>query len=206
MNKRQLLATLPFFSQLKSLPSTFNYFAVVMMIFGIAHFNQTLIIYRVQEIFLGHGTSSIFATGWAILFYLWSNVAKAAGEAGIGTLSDYVSRRFLLAVVGMGFWAIANLGFMIGSKAVWFWIVFFGLAGMSAGTVRALEKAYAAKLLSPHNEGTGLGIINTIEGIGGLISSVVIGLLWTFFGPTISFLYAAIISFIAMILLLVKKD
>jgi len=195
----------PFFiEQLKMLPSEFISFLWIIFLFGLGNFNQTLLIYRVQML-LGQENSFVVATASGVLLYAFFNIIRAMSEFGMGTLSDYVNRKLLLAVFGFGFFGITAVGFMIQTTHVWFWLVFFGCAGLSAGTVKALEKAHAAYILPPDIRGTGLGVLQSLDGIGDLLSSLVVGFLWSAFSPVIGLMYAAVLSFMAMILLVVKE-
>ena len=195
----------PFFmEQLKMLPAEFISFLWIIFLFGLGNFNQTLLIYRVQML-LGQENSFVVATAEGVLLYAFFNIIRAMSEFGMGTLSDYVNRKLLLAIFGFGFFGITSVGFMIQTTHVWFWLIFFGCAGLSAGTVKALEKAHAAYILPPEIRGTGLGVLQSLDGIGDLLSSLVVGLLWSAFSPEIGLMYAAVLSFMAMILLVVKE-
>lgn len=193
-----------FFGKIKQLPSEFLFFLCVMFLFGCGNFNSALLIYRVQELW-GYEHSAIVATAHGVALYAFFNIVRAISEFGIGTLSDYVNRRMLLAIFGFGFFGITTLGFMIKTTSIWFWLLFFGCAGLSAGTVKVLEKAYASYMLPDHLRGIGLGVLQSVDGIGDLISSVIVGLLWSWVSPSVGLAYAAVLSFVAMILLIFKK-
>jgi hypothetical protein len=68
--------------------------------------------------------------------------------------------------------------------------------------VDTIEAAYAAELLPTGLRGTGYGALQTINGIGDLMSSAVVGLLWTLFSPSLAFGYATILSIVAGVALL----
>jgi len=192
---------LHFIEHIKMLPAEFNCFVLIMFIFGIGNFNQILLIYRVQELW-GQSHSFLAATAEGVLLYAFFNIVRACSEFGMGTLSDYVDRKKLLAIFGFGFFGITALGFMAHIISLWFWLLFFGCAGMSAGTVKALEKAHAAYILPEDVRGTGMGLLQSVDGVGDLISSMVVGGLWSALAPEAGFIYASVLSFIAMILLI----
>jgi MFS family permease len=194
-----------FLEHIKTLPSEFIQFLSIMFLFGIANFNQALLIYRVQELW-GYEHSAIIATSQGVLLYAFFNIIRALSELGMGTLSDYVDRKKLLAIFGFGFFGITALGFMVQTTSLWFWLLFFGCAGVSAGTVKALEKAHAAYILPESVRGTGMGVLQSVDGVGDLLSSVVVGALWSSVTPVAGFIYAAVLSFVAMALLLRLRD
>lgn len=198
-------------NQLKNLPQNFNYFIFVMFLFGIGNFNKLLIIYRAQELLTGQATSSIVATGWAILLYTLFNIIRGISEFGIGALSDWEATRNLnrkgaraadlLAIFGFAFFGLVNIALLIPSNNIFLWVFIFVFAGISTGAVTTLEKAYAAELLPDNVRGTGFGVLQMTDGSGDLISSLVVGLFWTYLSPEFSFFYAAILSFLSAILL-----
>lgn len=193
------------FSQWRSLPKEFVYFVTIRFLFGIGNFNITLIILRAQELFSQVSSSSFVASSWAIGLYIIFNVIRFCGEYSTGFLSDYVNRKYLLALLGFGLFALVCLGLLYQPHTVFAWSVLFIMAGITTATVTVVEKAYAADLLPDYLRGTGYGVLQATKGFGELFSGLLIGTLWTFGSATIAFSCAAAISFISMLLLLVNK-
>lgn len=203
--ERSTAHALHFVERIKSLPSNFHYFLWVMFLFGMGNFNAALLIYRVQDL-LGQEQSFMVATTSGILLYAFFNIIRACSEFGMGSLSDYVNRKMLLAVFGFGFFGITAIGFMAQTTNLWFWLIFFGCAGLSAGTVKALEKAHAAYILPESVRGTGMGLLQSVDGVGDLVSSIMVGVLWSTIAPSAGLIYAAILSFVAMGLLIKQRS
>jgi len=200
-NKEQMRI---FSKDIKALPSSFIVFVLIMFLFGVVNFNPVLLIYRAQ-LALGHDQSVVVATTRSILLYVFFNSIRALSEFGIGTISDYCDRKKLLAFFGFGFFGITCIGCMYPTSQIWFWLCIFGCAGLSAGTVKALEKAHASYILPHSIRGTGLGILQSMDGIGDLIASAMIGFMWSQGYIAIGFGGSALISVLAMFLLLIKK-
>jgi MFS family permease len=202
--QRDNMINVSFIAQLKNMPKDFIFFLFILCLFGLGNFNHTLLIYRVQELF-GHERSLIIATTSGVLLYAFFNIIRAISEYTIGMLSDYINRKYLLAIFGFGFFGITCLGFMTTTTHIIYWMLFFGCAGLSAGTVKVLKKAHAAYIMPYDSRGVGLGLVETIEGIGNLFSSAMVGFLWMNITPAAGLMYAAILSFISMGLLIFKK-
>ena len=188
------------FWHMKSLPGDFKVFLFIMFVFGIANFNRTLLLLRVQEV-LTPLNGIIIAASVSILLYTIRNIAQALADYGIGSLSDKLGRKSLLAFFGFLLFGITSLGFVYAID-IYFFVFLFVLSGISAATYTALEKAYAADLLPSSMRGTGYGVLQTIDGIGDFISSFVVGTIWALISPELSFVYAALLSFASMLLLL----
>ena len=171
-----------------------------MFIFGIANFNRTLLLLRVQEV-LTPLNGIIIAASISMLLYTIRNIAQALADYGIGSISDRMGRKSLLALFGFFLFGITSIGFIYAAD-IYFFTLLFILSGISAATYTALEKAYAADLLPSNIRGTGYGILQTIDGIGDFTSSFVVGTIWAMISPELSFVYAALLSFAATLLLL----
>jgi MFS family permease len=189
-----------FFWHVKSLPREFKVFLFIMFVFGIANFNRALLLLRVQEV-LTPLNGIVIAASASILLYTTRNFAQALADYGIGSLSDKLGRKSLLAFLGFLLFGITSLGFAYATD-MYFFVPLFVLSGISAATYTALEKACAADLLPPDMRGTGYGVLQTIDGIGDFISSLVVGTIWALFSPELSFIYAALLSCTSMLLLL----
>jgi len=188
------------FWHMKSLPKDFKVFLFIMFVFGIANFNRTLLLLRVQEV-LTPLNGIIIAASVSILLYTIRNIAQALADYGIGSLSDKLGRKSLLASFGFLLFGITSLGFVYATD-IYFFVFLFVLSGISAATYTALEKAYAADLLPSSIRGTGYGVLQTIDGVGDFISSFVVGTIWALISPELSFVYAALLSFVSTLLLL----
>jgi MFS family permease len=192
------------FFHLKTLPSNFKLFVFVMFIFGIGNFNRTLLLLRVQEV-LTPANGLLIAGSIAVFLYAIRNVAQAIANYTVGSISDKIGKKILLAFVGFFLFGVVSLGFIYTTTNFYYFMILFILSGISAAGYTVLEKAYAADLLPPHIRGTGFGVLNTVDGIGDFISSFVVGTIWVFVSPNLAFVYGAAVSFVAAFLLIIIK-
>ena len=193
-------------AQLMLLPRQFMRFICVMFIFGIGNFNQMLVIYRVQELLLFDSDKiTLFATVSGVLFYAFFNVTRSLSEFCMGALSDYKDKKLLLALGGFGAFGITCIMCMFATSSLLFWVFVVACTGFSVGTVKVIEKAYASTLLPENVRGTGLGLLQAVDGVGDLISSLVVGFLWSWYSLSAALIYAAALSFVAMYILITHK-
>jgi len=190
---------------IKTLPFKFKLFLFVMFVFGIGNFHKTLMLLRVQEV-LTPTNGLLIAGAIAVFLYAIRNIAQAVSDYFIGSMSDKVGKKILLAFIGFFLFGVTSLGFIYTTTNFYYFTFLFVLAGISASGA-ALERAYAADLLPSHIRGTGYGVLNTIDGIGDFISSFVAGTIWVLASPNLAFIYGSIISVIAtfMLIALMKK-
>ena len=186
---------------LLALPMSFYLFCFVMFVFGIGNFNRPLLLLHLQETLKGTMSSAAILSLLTLL-YIGRNIAQAGAAYAMGALSD--TRLGRKIPLGFGFFLFGCMTALLiwPSTSMAYLMTVFLLSGISAGTYTTLEKSYAAELLPEHKRGTGYGLLLTIDSIGDLLSSIIVGFLWSSFSPQIGFLYATILSFLAAVLML----
>ena len=83
--------------------------------------------------------------------------------------------------------------------------VLFVAVGASTALVETGEGSHAAELLDPAIRGRGFGLLGLVDGIGDLVSSVVVGILFTVTSPAWGFAYAAALSGAGAVVLLAER-
>jgi len=66
---------------------------------------------------------------------------------------------------------------------------------------QSLEKSMAAELLPAKARGSGFGVLATVNGIGDLVSSIAVGVLWSSVSPNAGFLYAGLFALAGALLI-----
>ena len=183
---------LRFWATLRTLPRPYTRFLVGVGIFGVGDFAHTLLILRATEL-LTPEFGVTHAAQLAAVLYTVRNVFYTLASYPIGALSDVIGRRGLLAT-GYGFAVVMCVGFLFPLSSVWYLGILFALAGTYIAVEDALEGAIAADLLPPEIRGLGYGMLGTVNGVGDLFSSVIVGMLWTHVSAAAGFGYTAVLS------------
>jgi MFS family permease len=181
-----------FASSFRQLPKTFWHFLAGVFAHGIGDFAPTLLILRATQILsprLGMGRAAAMSVG----LYTFHNIISAAASYPAGALGDRVGKRGLLAT-GYLVGTVSYAGFILEPPTVPVLVVLFGLAGIHQATQQSLEKSLAAELLPAAARGSGFGVLATVNGIGDLMSSVMVGALWSGVSPAAGFAYAGILT------------
>jgi MFS family permease len=92
--------------------------------------------------------------------------------------------------------ALTAVGFVAAFALSWqhplYLVGLFCLAGIYIAAEDALEGAMTADLVpAAESRGIAYGVLGTVNGIGDLVASVLVGLLWTAVSPVAAFAYAA---------------
>ena len=113
------------------------------------------------------------------------NLVYAASFLPVGALSDKVAKGGILSF-GYFISAITCLGTAFLTLDFLVLIPIFVLAGFFTAITDTVEGAAAADFLPQQARGTGYGLLQTVNGIGDLISSAVVGALWIVVSPTVA--------------------
>jgi MFS family permease len=168
-----------------ALPRNFRRFLIAVAIFGFGDFAHSMLVLRASQL--------LDSASAAIALYVLHNAAHTALSYPIGRLGDRFSRSRLLAVGYVG-GAALSLGFAVGTSSVSSLAGLFALGGFVLACEETLERAIAAQLLPEEVRGTGFGILAATNGIGDLVSSAVVGLLWSLVSPAAAFMASAVLA------------
>jgi MFS family permease len=188
-----------FASSFGQMPKPYWHFLAGVFAHGIGDFAPTLLILRAGQI-LGPRFGTARAATIAVALYTFYNIVNAAASYPAGALGDRIGKRNLLAL-GYLTGAIAYAGFIFEPPTIPILVVLFGLGGIHGAMQASLEKSMAAELLPPKVRGSGFGVLATVNGIGDLVSSIAVGVLWSSVSPNAGFLYAGIFTLAGAVLI-----
>ena len=189
----------PFWSSLRSLPGSFRGYLVAVALFGAGDFAHSMLILRAVQLLTPLRGAARAAT-LGVLLYAVHNITYAAVSYPAGVIGDRMRARggkkkllasgYLLAGVMCAGFIFATSGAAAHLPEL---AALFVLGGLYVGIQDTLEKAVAAELLPREIRATGYGVLATVNGIGDLISSIVVGLLWSVVSPAGGFAYAGVL-------------
>jgi MFS family permease len=164
-------------SGLKGLPADFRRYLIGVGIAGLGDFSNTLLVLWATQAFTPHYGLD-HAMPLAMLFYIGYNVVYTLSCFVNGLLADRLPKNVILAA-GYSIAVIPALALLVpGDSFLKFGIV-FGFSGLYMGAWETVEASTAATLLPSSSRGVGFGALATVNGTGDLLSSAVVGLLWT---------------------------
>jgi MFS family permease len=190
---------LRFVSSLRSLPRAFWVYTASVGVFGLGNFAHTLLVFHaVSDFTPGYGPDAARRIG--IGLYILHNIVYAAASYPFGALGDRANKSLLLAV-GYGLFGLMCLGFVFAGPSIPLFAALFITAGLYIAIVDAMERAIAADILPLETRATGYGALATVNSIGDLVSSIVVGTLFSRASYHVGFAYAAVLTFIGALAL-----
>jgi len=180
-----------FVGRLTTLPKRFRRFLVGVGLFGAGDFAHTmLILLAIEKLSPSVGESTAVAV--AVSLYVLHNVLYAAFAFLAGVLADRSDKHRLLAI-GYGLAALMAVVIIFFPLNLPVLVIVFVLAGIYVAVEEALEDSLAAELVDKDSHGIGFGVLATVNGLGDFVSSLVVGLLWAYFGIGVALGYGAIL-------------
>src|SRR6185437_10173562 len=178
---------------LRGFDSNFKRFLLVLALFTLSNSSDSFLILRAMDA----GVSV------ALVPLLWAahHGTKVLSSLLGGDLSDRLGRKRLI-VSGWILYAAVYAGFAFATQVSSVWVLFI-IYGIYFGLAEGAEKALVADLVAPEKRGTAYGLYNLAFGITVFPASLMMGMIWDWWGPTTAFLFSAIMGATAAVLLLV---
>ena len=190
--KPRSLAAEPFWKRMKDVNGNLRLYLLVAFIFTLGNSSNTFLLLRAKN--LGYTDTNV------VLLYLCFNLTAAILSVPFGRLSDKIGRKKVL-VGGYLAFSVVYFGFAFATSG-WMLIGVFILYGFYSAMTAGVERAFTAEISPKELKGTMLGLLATIQGVALLPASVIAGLLWNLLGPKAPFIFGAVLSFSAAIILL----
>lgn len=189
---RTASSTHSFHLAIKQMPRAFRRYLVGVGLFGAGDFAHSMLILVATQL-LTPTWGPLRAAGIGGSLYVLHNVVYAAAAYPAGALADRLGHQRVLAW-GYSISALvpvsiaAYFHFQLGSVPLL--AASFAVAGLVNGVQDTLEGATTGTLAPLDQRGLAFGLLGATNGVGDLISSVVVGLLWTA-QPALGFGYSA---------------
>lgn len=164
--------------------------------FEFGNVTATLLILRAGQL-LEPGRGARQATQLAVGLYVLYNLAATLSSIPAGRVGDRKGTRRVLAA-GVGAFAISYLGFAVGGSSVLSLAPWFVAAGVGIGLVETSENAAVAGLAPAPVRSSAFGVLATIQSLGNLVASSLVGLLWSAAGPRAAFGYVAVCMLVSL--------
>jgi len=117
--------------------------------------------------------------------FLALSMAKAAFSMPGGIFADRIGRAWTLAA-GWAVYAVVYVAFGFATHAWHAWVLFV-LYGLFYGFTEGVEKAVIADFVRPEVRGAAYGLYAFADGIAKLPASLLLGVLYEYFGAAVAF-------------------
>ena len=158
-------------------------------IFELGNVAATLLILRATDL-LSPGRGQHDAAQIAVLLYLVYNLAATLTSVPAGHVGDRHGAVRVLAG-GVAAFALAFAGFSTTGASIPILALCFALAGIGIGCAETAEHTAVATLAPNEIRGSAFGMLATVQSVGNLVASSVVGILYAAVSPEVAFAYCA---------------
>ncbi len=173
------------------LAKSFYLFTAIAGIFAIANSSDAFLILRSQNLGL-----SIVAIPLA---YAVLNVVYGSLSLPAGILSDKIGR-IPMITMGWTVYGVSYLGFALAHSSWQIWPL-FAFYGVFYAASEGVGRALIADVVGPQARGRAYGLYNMVIGLIALPAGLIAGLLWDRINPSAPFFFSAILSLVAVLLI-----
>jgi MFS family permease len=160
----------------KGLPARFHRYLAGVGLAGAGDFSNTLLILWATQAWTAR-YGLLPAARMAMLFYVGYNVVYTISCSLAGRLADLFPKNRVLAG-GYALAVVPAAALLLPGDSLAKFAVVFGVSGLYMGVWETVESATAAAILPAGSRGVGFGVLATVNGLGDLVSSAVVGALW----------------------------
>lgn len=182
----------PFWRDIKKIPRPLLRYLLITLVFTLGNSSNSFLLLRAK--------SAGYTDVTVVLLYFIYNASASVLAVPLGRLSDRVGRRSLLAF-SYAMFAAVYLGFAFAGTKAGF-IAAFAAYGVYAAASAGAERALIAEIAPEELRGAMLGLQSTVAGVALLPASVIAGLLMDKIGASAPFIFGAVMSAAACVMLL----
>lgn len=174
----------------KKLPPSFKIFLFISVIFAIGNSSDAFLILRAENLGL--------SAALTVLAYVLYNTSFALFSTPAGSIADKIGAKKVLHS-GFVIFALVYFAFGFVAEQTFIWLL-FPLYGIYMALTEGVGKAYIANLIQADQLGTAYGAYNMAVGLCTFFASFIAGLLWTYIGPSVPFIFGGAMALLAAIL------
>ncbi len=184
-----------FWESLKLLNQKYKKFLQISCLFSLAYFSFALFIVKAND--AGLNPESV------LLVYLIYNIFYAASSVPIGSLSDKLGRKPVIAA-SFVLYGLICLGFLFATQ-FWQFAVLFAIYGLFVAADESVNKAYISDITDEKTRGMALGAYNSAVGAVYLPANAAFGAIWAMFGVFPAFTAAAAVAILSGAWMAIQK-
>jgi len=174
----------------KHFSRNFKVFVLIIAVFTLGNSSDAFLILRAKDL----GVKVVIIP----ILWLMYNFVCSVSSIPLGHLSDKIGRK-KTTLLGFLVYGIVYLGFAFSNVQSSIWI-FMALYGIYYGLSEGVLRAYVADLVEDKSVlATAYGIYNTVVGLCMFPASLIMGILWQQFSPTVAFVFGASLAMLSAI-------
>ncbi len=134
---------------------------------------------------------------WVIGIYIFYNLIYALTAYPLGSLADKIGLKKMF-LFGLVIFSLVYFGMGLTTNLYAIIALFFGY-GIYAAATEGISKAWITNISKEENTATAVGTYTAFQSIIAMVASVIAGLLWFYFGASVTFIVTAFVTIAVII-------
>jgi MFS family permease len=194
--KKKKLSFLSFLRYWKESPATYRKVVLGLLFFTLFNSSDVFLLLKAKEA----GLDDTMVIG----VYIFYNLIYAFLAFPLGSLADKIGLKKMF-LIGLCVFSLVYFGMATTSNLYIIIALFFGY-GMYAAATEGVSKAWISNIVKDENTATAIGTYAAFQSIGSMVASTGAGLLWFYFGASVTFFATAIATLIVIIYFVTTKN
>ena len=184
LHKKPAVGFFSFFKYWKTASPEYRKLLIPLLAFALFNSSDMLLLLKVKEA-TGNENNALFV-------YIFYNLVYAFASFPLGILADKIGMKNIF-LFGLLLFSTTYFG-MATTKTTYVFYILFGIYGLYMAATEGVSKAWLTNVSKQQEIGTAVGLFVSLQSISLMIASAVAGLLWNFYGASVTFFFTAIIS------------
>lgn len=194
--KKEKIGFLSFLKYWKESPAEYRKVVRGLLFFTLFNSSDVFLLLKAKE--------SGFNDTTVIGMYIFYNLIYALFAFPLGRYADKIGLKKMF-IFGLLLFSLVYFGMGILSGTYAFIVLFFGY-GIYAAATEGISKAWISNIVSKEKTATAIGTYAAFQSIGAMVASSLAGLLWFYFGASVTFLVTAVATLLVIGYFLLKKS
>ncbi len=178
-----------FINYWKKSPSEYRKVVLGLLFFALFNSSDVFLLLKAKEAGLNDT--------WVIGIYIFYNLVYALTAFPLGSFADKIGLKKMF-LFGLIIFSLVYFGMGLTTNLYAIIALFFGY-GIYAAATEGISKAWITNISKEENTATAVGTYSAFQSIVAMVASVMAGLIWFYFGSSVTFLVTAIATIIAII-------
>ncbi|MCW5908732.1 MAG: MFS transporter [Chitinophagales bacterium] len=172
--------------------SEYRTLLVPLVAFALFNSSDMLLLLKVKQ--------STGSENTTLMVYIFYNLIYAVASYPLGLLADKISMKTIF-LFGLLLYAATYFGMAKAESDMMYYFI-FGIYGIYMAATEGISKAWLSNLVKKEETGTAIGLFTSLQSISLMIASSIAGLIWSWYGASVTFFITAVVSIAVFLFML----
>lgn len=188
-SEKKKISFFSFINYWKQSPAEYRKVVIGLLFFALFNSSDVFLLLKAKEAGLDDT--------WVIGIYIFYNLIYALTAYPLGSFADKIGLKKMF-IFGLIIFSLVYFGMGLTTNLYAIIALFFGY-GIYAAATEGISKAWITNISKDENTATAVGTYTAFQSIIAMVASVMAGLLWFYFGASVTFIVTAIATVLVIL-------